>query len=471
MPVSQPLSVREAVDIAKRGVDALPALVVRGEVSGFRGPNARSGHCYFQLKDEASSMDAIVWRGIYQSAGFRLKDGLQVQMDGRFNVYNASGKLSFVARHVELAGEGLLRQQVAELARRLEREGLMEEGRKRPIPRFCSRVVVVTSLSGSVIEDVKRTLSRRNPLVEILVAGCSVQGSSAPPTIIRALAMAADARPDAILLVRGGGSFEDLMCFNDEALARAVAASPVPVVTGIGHEPDTSICDMVADRRCSTPTAAAESVAPGIDEIERSINDRQLRLVRAMSSQLEGETQRLGTLGELARRSLEVRISRERLRIEALAQRRCLTDPYASYEDLSAQLELTEQRLRDAPLRSLVHRAQSLESLGQSLHVAGPQTWRRLGFEVERDGALLRGIAARMLRPHEADLARSAAALDALSPLRVLVRGYSVVRDGSGHVMGDAGGASVGDTIEVTMARGSLEAEVKDIRLDEDVRR
>ncbi len=214
-----PLSVHEAVTVAGAHVDAIPSLVVMGEVSGFRGPNARSGHCYFQLKDDQSAMDAIVWRGTYQKCGFALRDGLKVVMGGKFNVYKGSGRLSFVARTVSLAGEGALRQKVAELARKLEAEGLMAQERKRPIPRFCTRVCVVTSLSGSVIDDVKRTLARRNPLVQIQEVGCSVQGPGAPATIIRALRIAAEARPDAILLVRGGGSFEDLMTFNDEALA------------------------------------------------------------------------------------------------------------------------------------------------------------------------------------------------------------------------------------------------------------
>ena len=269
------LSVSEAVGLAKGNVSAWPVLTVTGEVSGFRGPNARSGHCYFEVKDDGASMSVIVWRGVYAHTGFELRDGLQIQLTGKFDIYKASGRFSFVASSISVAGEGILRQQVAELARKLEREGLMDPARKRRIPAFCSRVCVCTSLSGSVIEDVKRTLARRNPLVLIDVVGCSVQGATAPATIVRALQVAAASAPDAILLVRGGGSFEDLMCFNDESVARAVAASPVPVITGIGHEPDTSIADMVADRRCSTPTAAAESVAPAIDEVERQIIQRR----------------------------------------------------------------------------------------------------------------------------------------------------------------------------------------------------
>jgi len=177
--------------------------------------------------------------------------------------------LQFVVRQLEPAGEGRLRMQVAELARRLEAEGLMSPERKRRIPSHPSRIAVVTSPRGKAVHDVLRTLRRRYPLAEVLVAGVAVEGDGAPSEIVEGLRVAAAAQPDVVLLVRGGGSYEDLMPFNAESVARAVVASPVPVVTGIGHEPDTSIADMVADLRASTPTAAAESVAPSVEELER----------------------------------------------------------------------------------------------------------------------------------------------------------------------------------------------------------
>ncbi len=304
------LSVHEAVQIASNQVSSIPMLTVVGEVSGFRSPNARSGHCYFQLKDEESSLDAIVWKGIYQGCGFELRDGLKIQITGNFNIYKASGKMSFVAKRISVAGEGLLRQQVDALARKLQAEGLMDPERKRKIPRFCTRIAVVTSLSGSVIDDVKRTLARRNPLVEIQVANCKVQGEGAPQSIMAALDLAASVQPDAILLVRGGGSFEDLMTFNDEALARHVASMPVPVICGIGHEPDTSICDMVSDRRCSTPTAAAESVAPAIDDLAKVTADRSNRLALSMRRILEGERDGLDSLSSASTSSRAATVSR-----------------------------------------------------------------------------------------------------------------------------------------------------------------
>ena len=433
-----PLSVTDAVALAKGAVSAWPTLVVNGEVSGFRGPNARSGHCYFEVKDDGASMSVIVWRGTAAKMGFQLRDGLEVQLTGKFDVYKASGKLSFVASRVEVAGEGLLRQQVAELARRLEAEGLMDPARKRHVPAFCSRVCVVTSLSGSVIEDVKRTLARRNPLVQIDVVGCSVQGAGAPATIMRALGTAAASRPDAILLVRGGGSFEDLMCFNDEALARAIAACPVPVVTGIGHEPDTTIADMVADRRASTPTAAAESVAPAIDEVERQMLQRQVRLGRAMSATLAVRSQRLDALGRLMAGHVTADLARRRVALDALGSRRCLQDPLAPLESRRADLLQTEQRLHDAIPRALERRREDVSGAAARLAAAGP----------------------RLLRPAESTLARLAASLEALSPLSVLSRGYAIARDAAGHVVKDASGLSEGDEVRVLLGTGSFDATV-----------
>ena len=433
-----PLSVSQAVGVAKARVNEVPTLRVAGEVTGFRGPNARSGHCYFQVKDDGAAMDVIVWRGVYQAAGFTLRDGLQLELSGKFDVYVGSGRLSFIAKRISVAGEGLLRQQVAELARKLEAEGLMAPERKRPIPRFCTRVAVVTSLSGSVIDDVKRTLKRRNPLVELLMVGCQVQGPGAPATIERALEVASAARPDAILLVRGGGSFEDLMTFNDEGLARAVAACPVPVITGIGHEPDTCICDMVADRRTSTPTAAAESVAPALDEIVASIQDRRVRLGHAMATRLEREGRAMAQLGELASRSVGARVASERVRVETLARHRCLTDPSTLVDDRVVALMQAEQRLVDAIPRSLATKAQRLDEVVRRMDAA----------------------ATRIVRPHEAKVAAAAATLDALSPLKVLGRGYAIARTPEGRVVADASTLAAGDAVNVLVGTGSFDATV-----------
>lgn len=436
------LSVSEAVRIAKGAVSAIPTLVIIGEVSGFRGPNARSGHCYFEVKDAESSLSVIVWRGIYAGCGFKLKDGLRIQLTGSFDVYQGSGRLSFIVKSLSQEGEGRLRQQVAKLARKLEREGLMDLARKRPIPRFCTRVAVVTSLSGSVIEDVRRTLARRNPLVEILEVGCSVQGSEAPATIMRALDVAAAAHPDCILLVRGGGSFEDLMTFNDEALARAVAACPVPVVTGIGHEPDTSICDMVSDRRQSTPTAAAESVAPAFDELVSITQTRASRLAHAFGQTVALGKERVGVLSAELAKAMRGGLSSRAAQLDAYAARPCLTDPAAQLHARESDLAQTAERLQGAMPRML----------------------RQQGAALAQSERHLRALPGRILRPFEAVMARSAGTLEALSPLKVLARGYAIVRDGRGRVVSHAASLARGQEVFVLLGQGSFAAQVSGIK-------
>lgn len=320
----------------------------------------------------------------------------------------------------------------------------MDPARKRRIPAFCSRVCVCTSLSGSVIEDVKRTLARRNPLVLIDVVGCSVQGATAPATIVCALQVAAASAPDAILLVRGGGSFEDLMCFNDESVARAVAASPVPVITGIGHEPDTSIADMVADRRCSTPTAAAESVAPAIDEVERQIIQRQVRLGNSMSAMIERLGAGLDADSKLADTAMTTLLGRERAKLDALGSRPCLTDPASGIHAREAELEQTSERL----------------------HAALPRMLKQQGESLAKESSRLAGIGPRLLRGYESDFGRLAATLDALSPLKVLGRGYAIARDEGGHVVKEASSLSAGDLIAVQLGHGSVDASVAAVHKD-----
>lgn len=363
------LSVSQAVEIAAGALDAIPQLTVLGEVTGFRGPNARSGHCYFQIKDDSAAVDCIIWKGAYLKRTFDLRDGMQVSFKGSFNLYKATGRMSFVARSFSLAGEGLLRQQVAQLAEKLRREGLMDESRKRRIPVFCSRAAVVTSLSGAVIDDVKRTLRRRNPLVELVCVGAKVQGEGAPAELIDGLRRAASITPapDCILLVRGGGSFEDLMTFNDEELARAVAACPVPVVTGIGHEPDTSICDMVSDRRASTPTAAAESVAPAMTELADVLEARHQRLGAAMASMIGSAQVDLEMLDQRGRRAWDTYTARLGDALDAAACRPCLNDPTFMVERRESELALTADRLSGAIVRSVGTFRSNFERLPERL--------------------------------------------------------------------------------------------------------
>lgn len=283
--VAPALSVSAAMGLAK---NALEEVVVRlvGEVSEV---NDKPGYkaVYFTVKDEKASLPCMMWMNRYQASGVALSVGALVELTGRFSLYAAKGRMNFDVFSVSLAGEGQLRLQVANLARELEAMGLMDPARKRPLPAYPEAIGLVTSPRGAAVHDVLRTLRRRYPLARILFAGVPVEGPGAADGLVDGLAKVVFAGAEVVLLVRGGGSFEDLMPFNDRRLARTIAACPVPVVTGIGHEPDTSIADMVADVRASTPTAAAEAVAPAQGEIAARLQGLGAAMGHAESRRLD----------------------------------------------------------------------------------------------------------------------------------------------------------------------------------------
>lgn len=459
------LSVARAVGLAAGALDNLPEMTVLGEVTGFRGPNARSGHCYFQVKDDAAAMDCAIWKQIYGARSFDLRDGMQVILKGRFNIYKPTGKMSFIVRSFSLAGEGLLRQQVAELAERLRREGLMDASRKRRIPVFCTRVAVVTSLSGAVIDDVKRTLRRRNPLVELVCVGSKVQGEGAPAELIEGLRRAASITPapECILLVRGGGSFEDLMTFNDEGLARAVAASPIPVITGIGHEPDTSICDMVSDRRSSTPTAAAESVAPAITDLADRLDERETRLIKTVAGTVSAARSELtGLTGRIAR-AMDGLLSRERAALAAAASHAVLTRPGATLERRAVELDQTSERLVRAGDRTVERHRVELGHQGSRLSTLGTGLAQDHAHRLSLLASRLRSAGGEITRPAASSLSSAAAALDALSPLKVLARGYSIAY-AAGHVAASTASFIPGSELRVRLADGDVYGTVTDVK-------
>jgi len=423
MAEERALSVTEAMNGAKRALEGVRVRVV-GEVSEF---NDKPGYkaAYFTVCDEGASMPAMMWRDAYAASGVVLRCGMLVEMSGYFSAYVPKGRMQFMVRSISLAGEGMLRMQVAALARRLEAEGLMAASRKRPLPRYPLRIALVTSPRGKAVHDVIRTLRRRYPLAELLVAGIAVEGADAPRAIVQGLRTAAESRPDVILLVRGGGSYEDLMPFNHEDVARAVADCPVPIVTGIGHEPDDSIADMVADLRASTPTAAAESVAPSLDEVRSSLDSTQRLLARALAHRVQDASHR----------------------VRMLVGRPVFSDPDVL-----------------------------LSQAWQALDGAGASLGRAIPTRLERDGQRLTYARDRLVRlgpvlPQRAGerVAVGAAQLHALSPLAILARGYAVAFAADGRtVLRSPEEVSVGDTIELRVQYGTIGAVVDSTRPLED---
>ncbi|MGV8082939.1 MAG: exodeoxyribonuclease VII large subunit [Coriobacteriia bacterium] len=417
MSESHAITVTEAMLAAKTALEGVRARVV-GEVSEISDkPGYRAA--YFTLSDGNTAMPCLMWRDAYEMSGIELRCGMLVEVSGSFSAYIAKGRMQFQVRSLLLAGEGDLRVKVAALARKLEAEGLMRPERKRALPRYPQRIAVVTSPRGKAVHDVLRTLRRRYPFAEVLVAGVTVEGAAAADEIVSGLQAASRCGADAILLVRGGGSYEDLMPFNAEQVARAVAACSVPVVTGIGHEPDTCIADMVADLRASTPTAAAEAVAPSKTTLDGAIARERRALANALKHRLS-----------IARRD-----------VSRLAERPVMRDPVALLAPVAQTIDLMEMRLA----RAIPERF-SRDSL-RLAHVR-----ERLDF-----------LGLRLLDRPSSRVMTAAARLEALSPLAVLSRGYAVCFAEDGRtVVREVKQVAPGDVVHVRVSDGRVNATVTD---------
>ena len=304
-------------------------MVLEGEISGWR--TYASGHAYFTLKDEGAQIQAVFFSSDLSRTlgkiGDVLKDGAKVELFGSVSVYANRGNYQFVARSARLAGVGDLMRRYLELKARLEAEGLFDRERKRPLPQMPRRIGIVTSESGAVIHDMCTVLVRRFPALEIRLYPCLVQGDGAAETVIAGLEYfnaCADWRADVVVVARGGGSFEDLFCFNDEALVRAVAASGIPTISAVGHETDYTLCDFAADARAGTPSIAAEMAVPRLDELKARIAELAASLPRALRAKGEYCAQRIDHLSDglanalaLFRERLERRLERATVKLHA----------------------------------------------------------------------------------------------------------------------------------------------------------
>lgn len=309
--------VRELIE----GEMALQNVWVQGEVSNFSRP--KSGHWYFTLKDAGAALPCVMWRSLAEQQTQAPRDGDALEVHGSFGVYEAGGRYQLYVDEIRPAGEGVLYQEFLRLKAELEAEGLFDPARKRPIPAWPRRIGLVTSPTGAALRDMLDTLRRRYPLVEVVLAPAAVQGPGAPAELATALERLNQfAHPDLILLTRGGGSLEDLAAFNDEGLARTISSSPVPVISGVGHETDFSIADFAADLRAPTPTAAAELATPDRIELKAALVELESGLKRGMVAALREQRWALqAARGRLERRSPEARVSGERQRVDDLARR------------------------------------------------------------------------------------------------------------------------------------------------------
>lgn len=397
--------------------DALEArfnpVAVRGEVSGFA--RAASGHCYFTLKDGDGQIRCAMFRRAASLLDFAPRDGELVEVRGRLGVYEARGDLQLIVESMTRAGQGALFEQFLRLKAKLQAEGLFDAERKRALPLMPRGIGVVTSLGAAALHDVATALQRRVPHIPVIVAPAAVQGTGAPAELVRALeqlyGLAAQGALEVILLVRGGGSMEDLWAFNDERLARTLVQSPVPVVCGVGHETDFTIADFVADLRAPTPTAAAELVAEPQRVWLGALDLLRDRLQDAVSRQLDRHGQRLDVAaGRLGRPSGLV--ARQRLALQGRAQR----------------LQHAAHHAVDLSRRDLLAREQFL---GQAL---------RRGAQV-----------------HQQRLERAGLRLQLLDPTLVLRRGYAWLSDTQGRTISSVAQTHVGQSLQATLADGKVD--------------
>jgi exodeoxyribonuclease VII large subunit len=428
---------REVRVLLERGFGSL---WLEAEISNFARPG--SGHWYFSLKDATAQVRCAMFRQRNMLVAFTPRDGQKVLVRARIGLYEPRGEYQLLVEHMEDAGLGALKRQFEELTAKLAAEGLFATERKRPLPRLPKRIGVITSPTGAAIRDIVHVLARRFPAADVLIYPVPVQGAQAAAEIAAAVALAGRRGDcDVLILARGGGSLEDLWAFNDEALARAIVASPIPIVSGVGHEVDFTIADFAADVRAPTPSAAAEIVVPDAQEWLKTVRTLGARLQQGMRRRLNDSRERLGWLtGRAALVSPTARLAQQMQRLDDLedrltrGMRQRLTELRAGLVDRRSQLwQLSPiARVRDA--------AQRHQMLAARLSAAQLQVLRH---------------ARERLMP----LVRT---LQAVSPLATLDRGYAIVSREGGGILRDAAQAPPGTIIEARLAAGRIRAKVED---------
>lgn len=444
-------SVRALVMNIRQEIEtAYSDLWVEGEISNCRP--APSGHTYFTLKDGEAQLPVVLFRRQAGLLRFRPEDGLAVLVRGRVSVYESRGQLQMIAETMEPRGAGALQVAFEQLKARLLAEGLFDAGRKRQLPSFPKCVGIVTSLSGAVIRDIVTVVRRRHARLNLLVYPATMQGASSPESVAAGIRWfnANSSRVDAIVIARGGGSIEDLAGFNDEALARTIAASALPVVSAIGHETDFTIADFVADLRAPTPSAAAELITAAQHRIEERVAALGARVQRAGRFHLMHARQRYTRL------SAEAVLNRLRDVVSRRDQR---------LDELRFRLDAAAQRRLRVPAQRLNAVSDRLRRQDISDRIAA--TNHRLQAATQRlQRAATENVAGRCTR-----LERASTRLDALSPLAVLSRGYALVYlqggAGDGTLLRSSTDAAQGQTIRARLAQGTLEAEITQTHRDE----
>jgi exodeoxyribonuclease VII large subunit len=413
-------------------------LWLHGEVSNFVA--AASGHWYFSLKDNAAQVKCAMFKMANRNSSFRPQNGQQVLIRARISVYEPRGEYQLLAEFIESAGAGLLKQQFEQLKAQLQAEGLFAPERKKPLPAQVQRVGVITSPTGAAVRDIVTVLKRRAPGIAVIIYPSQVQGETAAAQLRTMLSRAIQRNEvDVLIIGRGGGSLEDLWCFNDEALCRAVAACPIPIVSAVGHEIDFALTDFVADVRAPTPSAAAELVSPDQSHLLDRILQLRNRLVQAQRSRLH---QAAPTLLNLSQRLIALH-------------------PKRHLQQQQQRLDELQLRLTAAVKRALSTLQQRQQYLDKSLRQLSPaKSLQQHNLKLNELQRRLANAQQAQLKQRKQQLAALGSQLNAVSPLATLARGYSITFDAKQQVVSASQQLQPGDKVVVKLAEGGFEAEV-----------
>ena len=429
-------SVRELNFAAKQLIESgLPLLWVRGEISNF--VCAASGHWYFSLKDEQAQVRCVMFRHKSQYLDWQPKNGAQVEVLALPSLYEARGEFQLTLEQMRPAGMGALYEAFERQMVKLEVEGLFAESRKRPLPLFPTQIGIVTSPQAAALRDVLTTLAKRMPGLPLVLYPTPVQGAGSAQKIADAIALANKRKEcEVLILCRGGGSIEDLWSFNEEIVARAIAASAIPIVCGVGHETDFTIADFVADQRAATPTAAAQAAVPERQELLQRLQQIEQHMKRSTVRQLERAMQQLDYL-----------------------QRRLVHPAQRAHQQLQ-HLGQLQQRLQTALTHTMQNNNWRWQALQQRLRATRPD-WTKLENRQIELGRRWQELMHHALERYDHRLVAAQQHLQHLDPQQVLARGYSMVRNEQGAVVVDSASLALGAPLEITFARGWAQVEVK----------
>ncbi|TMP58864.1 exodeoxyribonuclease VII large subunit [Pseudoalteromonas sp. S1610] len=415
------------------------SLVLTGEISNFIAP--ASGHWYFSLKDDKAQIKAAMWRGNNRNQSYRPINGAQVTVKARVSLYEPRGDYQLIVEHMEPAGEGQLKQEFDALKMRLAAEGLFSSAYKKPLPQNINRIGVITSPTGAAIKDILTVLKRRAPQLEVVIYPAMVQGKEAHGHLIKQIELAnLRNEVDVIILGRGGGSLEDLWCFNHEQLARAIYQSALPIVSAVGHEIDTTISDYVADVRAATPSAAAELVSPNTQELHNRVNQLINRLANAFKHDIADK------------RALAIQ----------LQHRLNLCHPRNQLNQKSQRLDELSIALQQAMRQRLYQQERVLANLTPRLMRQSPdKKLANANYQLAQLHARLNQAIQQQLQHANNKLALQASRLDSVSPLNVLARGYSITKTAENKVVKSVEDVKVGDVLITELVDGQVTSKVE----------